>query len=179
MSLIGYLQMLRLLRRVCFFASPLLLLSNALTVWAESVDISFNRDIRPLLADRCFHCHGPDEEDRQADLRLDLVDPDGRTVEVLSPGSVDRSEVIKRLTATDPDQVMPPPDSHKKPLTESEVALFRQWVEQGAEYEDHWAYQKVAEPKIPEVKSSRVRNEIDHFIVAALEEQGEQRQGQT
>lgn len=173
MSLIGYLQMLRLLRRVCFFASPLLLLSNALTVWAESVDISFNRDIRPLLADRCFHCHGPDEEDRQADLRLDLVDPDGRTVEVLSPGSVDRSEVIKRLTATDPDQVMPPPDSHKKPLTESEVALFRQWVEQGAEYEEYWAFSRIVKPAVPSVALlDWCANPIDFFVVRKLEKFG-------
>ena len=103
------------------------------TQHSSAVEISFNRDIRPILADRCFHCHGPDEADRKADLRLDLETDFGR--ELFSPGDASESELIRRITSSDPEEVMPPPEAHKKTLTPREVELFRAWVDQGAVYE--------------------------------------------
>ena len=106
--------------------------------------IDFSRDVLPILSDRCFHCHGPDVADRQADLRLDrfedaTADRDGHPAIVA--GSLDRSELLNRVTSSDPDLVMPPPDSHRKPLGDDEVALLRRWIESGAAWGKHWAFE--------------------------------------
>src|SRR6056297_96811 len=104
-------------------------------------DVQFNRDIRPLLSDRCFHCHGPDEDDRQAGLRLDQAEgPEGAHEFVIEPGAAEASELYNRITSDDPDLVMPPPDSHKKPLTEAEKQRFKKWIDDGAKYETFWAF---------------------------------------
>ena len=103
--------------------------------------VLFNRDIRPILSDKCFFCHGPDKNKRQAELRLDVeenakADRDGHRV--LVPGKPAESELYRRITSTDADVRMPPAESHKS-LSESEIELLRQWIEQGAAWQEHWA----------------------------------------
>ena len=143
--------------------------------------INFNRDIRPILSNKCFHCHGPDEEDREEDLRLDI--PDGefgaltprKDYSVIKPGEIEESELWFRIVSEYEDEVMPPPKSRKEALTEGEVALFKQWIEEGAEYQDFWAF-------IPPEKSapSRIENSawngnaIDNRVMAQLESKGRQ-----
>src|SRR6185295_20071255 len=104
--------------------------------------IDFNRDIRPLLSDNCFTCHGPDENKRKAKLRLDIRDealkPAKSGGKAFVPGKSGESELIKRITSKDDDERMPP---DKKKLTTEQVELFKQWIDQGAEYQDHWAFQ--------------------------------------
>lgn len=141
---------------------------------ARAGDVRFNRDIRPILSDRCFHCHGPDEEVRQANLRLDRPDgADGshRTdagVTVIQPGSPSDSELWLRISADDPDLRMPPPDDHKQPLTDSEQELIRQWIEQGAEYEDFWAF---VPPTMPDIPDNVDGAPIDRFVRARLQDE--------
>ena len=139
--------------------------------------VSFNQDIRPILSDACFHCHGPDEKARKADLRLDLEkgaiagpeNPDG----VIRPGQAKQSEFMARLLSTDPEEVMPPADSQKK-LTPEQVEIFRRWIEEGAEWKNHWAFEKIARPEVPapDTKSNWGRNEIDRFILARMRGEG-------
>ena len=111
-----------------------------LALGAVSVSVSataaeraqFNRDIRPILSDRCFHCHGPDEQERKADLRLDQAGGEQgafrthKDVTAIAPGSLENSELWHRITSDDEDEAMPPPDSHKKALTDREKELFKQ-----------------------------------------------------
>ena len=110
---------------------------------------SFNRDIRPLLSSRCFECHGPDEKTRAADLRFD--DREAALEWVIVPGEADESELIARLETDDPEFRMPPADSHKKPLTETEIALLKRWIDAGAEYEQHWSFIAPQRPPLPDV----------------------------
>ena len=126
--------------------SALLGSSSAL---AAEAGLDFNRDVRPILSDRCFSCHGPDAEDRQAGLRLDLRDAaiaelDSGTTAVV-PGDPVKSEIIARITSTDPDVVMPPPRVNK-PITPQEAEILRRWITQGAEYRGHWAFERVERP---------------------------------
>jgi hypothetical protein len=135
----------------------------------EVRDIRFNRDIRPILAENCFRCHGPELKSRKAKLRLDV-----REVAVakgaIVPGKPDASELIKRLDSTDPEEHMPPPATHKI-VTPAQMNLLRRWIADGAEYEPHWSYAPVKRPALPQVSDSkRVRNAIDAFILARLEE---------
>ncbi|MEM6691714.1 MAG: DUF1549 domain-containing protein, partial [Planctomycetota bacterium] len=113
-------------------------------------EISFNRDIRPILSETCFHCHGPDEEGRQAELRLDVeesakVDLGGYSAIV--PGDPDESEVWIRIIETDPDLQMPPPESNLK-LDSSQRELIRRWIESGGDYEGHWAFTSPVRPNV-------------------------------
>ena len=96
----------------------------------------FAADVRPILSDHCFACHGPDEKDREADLRLDTQDG---LATVVSAGDVDASELIRRLLSDDPDEQMPPPEYHK-PLSKKQEAVLQQWVLDGAEFQQHWAF---------------------------------------
>ena len=141
--------------------------------------VQFNRDIRPLLSDRCFHCHGPDGEERKGELRLDRSEGEDGAYRVLEgraailPGSPEQSEVWTRLVTEDPEEVMPPPDSHKKSLTEREKGLIRRWIEQGAEYEDFWAFVPPVLPGVPRVKNGAWSSlPVDHFVMRRLEEEG-------
>ena len=105
-------------------------------------DIQFNRDIRPILSDKCFACHGPDPKTREADLRLDVREAavsDRGGYFAIAPEKSTESELISRVTSDDPDMVMPPPEFNK-PVTPEEAALLKKWIEQGAEYEAHWSY---------------------------------------
>ena len=140
---------------------------------AVAEDVQFNRDIRPLLADRCFHCHGPDEGDRQAGLRLDRADSEGGAHEsAIVPGSSEESELFARIISDDPDTIMPPPDSHKKPLTDSEKELIRQWIDQGGEYEGYWAFLPPEMPKLPEGPLGEDAQPIDRLVRASLQREG-------
>ncbi|HEX4412738.1 MAG TPA: PSD1 and planctomycete cytochrome C domain-containing protein [Lacipirellulaceae bacterium] len=141
-----------------------------LTVAADDVP-RFNRDIRPILAEKCYSCHGPDSGTRKADLRLDTEA--GSHESVIVPGDAASSEVISRISSTDPDERMPPPASKKPPLTAEQVELFKKWIDAGGKYEQHWAYIPPVRPEVPTVKqTSWPRNDIDHFLLADQEQHG-------
>jgi mono/diheme cytochrome c family protein len=140
---------------------------------ADAPAIDFNRQIRPILSDNCFSCHGPDEGTRKADLRLDTREGAFAALaggsHALVAGQPDDSEVIFRVETDDPNALMPPPDSGKK-LTADQVALLRAWVEQGAPWAEHWAYKAPVRPPVPSVRdASAVRNPIDAFLQARRE----------
>ncbi len=118
------------------------LLLHAPGALAESARLEFNRDIRPILSDKCFACHGFDANERKADLRLDI--PEGAyalndDIQAIKPGDLQSSEVWRRITSTDEDEVMPPPESNKH-LTDVEKDLLKRWIEKGAQYQLHWAF---------------------------------------
>lgn len=143
---------------------------------AQSADrpVSFNRQIRPLLSDRCWTCHGPDEKNRKAKLRLDtregaLAARDGRSI--VKPNAPEQSELYKRIVSLDPDEKMPPADSHLS-LSDQEIELLRRWIAQGAEWEKHWAFLPAQQPELPAVRDGAWgKNEIDRFILARLEQE--------
>lgn len=135
--------------------------------------VNFNRDIRPLLSDRCFHCHGPDEQDRKAGLRLDRRDGDEGALNALTPNDVAGSELYKRITSTDPDVVMPPPDAHKKPISPEEQKVFKAWIEEGGNYETFWAFTSLEPPSFPPAADSTWgTGPIDRFVKRKLDEHG-------
>ncbi|MEQ8789946.1 MAG: PSD1 and planctomycete cytochrome C domain-containing protein [Pirellulaceae bacterium] len=139
----------------------------------QPAPIDFNRDVRSVLSDNCFHCHGPDEETRQADLRLDVKQGvlGGDQPGVVVPGKSEQSELIRRLTSDDELERMPPPDSNRK-LTPQQIAKLKQWVESGAQWEEHWAFVTPMRPRLPEVQdASWSRNPIDRFLLARLEQE--------
>jgi hypothetical protein len=137
--------------------------------------IHFRRDVRPILSAVCYQCHGPDEKQRKAHLRLDtklgaFADRDGSFA--LVPGKPKGSLLFQRITAQDPKKLMPPRRSGKK-LTAAQIGLIRRWIEQGAKWSDHWAFVPPMRPALPAVgPQSWVRNPIDAFILARLEQQG-------
>jgi hypothetical protein len=123
----------------------------------------FNRDIRPILSDRCFPCHGHDAGNRKAELRLDT--PEGATEWAIVPGDAENSEVILRVSSDDPDYRMPPATSHRPPLKPQQVELLRRWIDAGGEYEPHWSYIRPERPSPPAIDpSARARNPIDRFL---------------
>ena len=130
--------------------------------------VDFNRDIRPLLSDRCFACHGPDENTREADLRLDIAEGvvQGDST-VVQANDLEASELYQRIISDDVDIVMPPPSTNK-PLSESEKDLLKKWIEQGAAWETHWAYLPPVKVNLPEAKTPST-NPIDAFIQAKLD----------
>lgn len=134
--------------------------------------VRFNRDIRPILSDNCFFCHGPDRNFRKADLRLDdreaAVD-----YGAIVPGKPEDSSLWQRIVETDPELKMPPIDSHKK-LSHSQLELLRRWIAEGAVYEPHWAYIAPKSPPVPKVEDPRARiaNPIDAFIQTRLLDEG-------
>lgn len=135
-------------------------------------EIDFNAQIRPIIASKCYHCHGPDEGSREAGLRLDLreeaiKDRKGRFA--IKPGDVKKSELVARVFHTDPDEVMPPVKTGH-PLNIQEKELLKKWIEQGAPYATHWAFVKPTRSALPKVKAkSWTQNPVDHFILAKLE----------
>jgi len=143
---------------------------------AQAASVDFSRDIRPIMADTCFRCHGPDAGARKANLRLDLRDealkPAKSGAVPIVPGKPEQSEVIRRLFAADPDDRMPP-EKLRKPLTPEQKELFRRWIAEGAEYREHWAFTKPSAPRLPKVRrTSWPRTPVDRFILARLEQQG-------
>jgi hypothetical protein len=135
---------------------------------AGATTIKFNRDIRQLLSDNCYHCHGPDAKHREADLRLDVRDA-AIEARAIVPGKIGESELVRRITSADPDVMMPPPESQKK-LSAEQKKLLSDWIAQGAEYEAHWSFTPLKRPAVPTVKSNPA-SPIDAFIHAELEEQ--------
>ncbi|MFT5302573.1 MAG: hypothetical protein ACI814_003389 [Mariniblastus sp.] len=165
--------------QMAFRRSIVLLTLMLLSVFAASLQplfaqdsTEFNRDIRPILSDRCFQCHGPDEKKREADLRLDLESEAKKDLGgyfAIVPGSLGESEIIDRITSDDPDVVMPPPDSGKS-LTEHDKELLKRWIKEDAPFEKHWSFQGIARPNPPAVeKADWARSEIDRFVLAKLE----------
>jgi mono/diheme cytochrome c family protein len=155
---------------------PLLVLALlAAPAPAAPEPVEYNRDVRPILADHCFACHGPDKNTRKAGLRLDT--PEGATGPreggpVVVPGKPADSELVKRIGHDDLKQRMPPA-KFGKPLTPAEIAVLTRWVEQGAKYQDHWSRLPVRRPPLPEVRGKEwVRNPIDAFVLARLEKEG-------
>lgn len=142
---------------------------------AAAPTIDFTRDVRPILADNCYHCHGPDEDERQADLRLDVWEDAGEirgAGSVVAVGEPDHSELMARVTSHEADVRMPPPDSHKA-LTPQQIETLRLWIEQGAPHAPHWSFVAPRRPDVPNVKNaSWVRNPIDAFVLARLESAG-------
>lgn len=136
--------------------------------------LDYNLHVKPILSDRCFACHGPDKNKQKGDLRLDLPvayekvsEETGR--KALVPGKLAKSEVFHRIISTDPEVVMPTPESHLT-LTAPEKAVLIKWIQDGAEYKPHWSLVAPQQPKVPVVKNKGwVRNPIDNFVLAKLE----------
>ncbi|MFO0909223.1 MAG: DUF1553 domain-containing protein [Isosphaeraceae bacterium] len=140
---------------------------------AEPPAVEFRRDVLPILSDHCFQCHGPDARARKADLRLDQKASALRTQEpVIVPGHSSESEIVARLVSTDPDEVMPPA-SLKKPLSASQIATIRRWIDSGASWQEHWAFEPIR-PLDPPTSPwpASVRNPIDRFVHQGLKKDG-------
>jgi len=142
-----------------------------------SAKIRYNFDIRPILSDKCFKCHGPDANHREAHLRLDIADSayaplhNTKGAYAIVPGKPDQSELLKRVSSPDAGYQMPPTDSHHGALTPHEVGLFEKWIRQGAHYERHWAFTPPVKAPLPAVNDANwVHNEIDYFVLAKLEQ---------
>ncbi|HRX54387.1 MAG TPA: DUF1549 domain-containing protein, partial [Verrucomicrobiales bacterium] len=138
--------------------------------------LRFNRDIRPILSDNCFSCHGPDVKHRKSGLRLDVREEALKELEsgaiAIVPGAAGKSALWTRISSTDEDVVMPPPKSHKT-VTPEQKEKLRQWIEQGANYERHWSFLPLAPVKLPVVSRPEwPRNGIDRFILARLDSEG-------
>ncbi|MDA7866698.1 DUF1549 domain-containing protein [Verrucomicrobia bacterium] len=158
------------LQRSAFLAA---LISPGLLMGA--VSISFNQDIRPILSENCFLCHGPDDESRSAGLRLDQ--PEGASavrdgIAAIVKGDPERSELIRRIETEDPDDQMPPTDSERH-LSPEQKATLRAWIAAGAPYERHWAFEPITKPEVPMTPGyTQSRNPIDHFIQRKLVDEG-------
>ncbi|MBM81803.1 MAG: hypothetical protein CMJ78_14595 [Planctomycetaceae bacterium] len=135
--------------------------------------VLYNRDVRPILAEHCWQCHGPDKEARQAGLRLDIGEHALKKADsgkhAISPGSVERSELVRRITSRDGDVQMPPAD-FGKPLSAKQIASLKRWIAQGAKYEQHWSFQPIERPTPP--SSRGANNAIDAFVGEHLQRQG-------
>ncbi len=130
--------------------------------------IEFNRDVRPILADKCFSCHGPDQKHREAELRLDADDPN-RSQGIIVAGDADHSRIIERILTSDPETHMPPAKTGKT-LSEKEVDILRRWIDSGAKFAPHWAYLAPVDREVPEVAGAS--NLIDAFVMKKQAEQG-------
>lgn len=140
---------------------------------ADDSRIKFNRDVRSLLSDRCFPCHGPDEETLQAGLRLDLRENAVDESKVIVPGDAANSELLRRIFSEDQEQVMPPPALHQ-PLSDSEKEILRRWIDQGATYEPHWAYLAPEWPTAFDRNTDSLTHVIDGLVQIRLEQEGAQ-----
>ncbi len=139
--------------------------------------VSYNFQIRPILSDKCFKCHGPDAGKRQAGLRLDIADSAYAPLKempgayAIVPGKPHSSELLKRILSSDTAYMMPPVDAHLGSLTKQEMALFEKWIAQGAKYETHWAFTPPKKPAIPAISNKQwPKNEIDNFILNRLDQ---------
>lgn len=137
----------------------------------SAAGVSYSRDVLPILSDRCFHCHGPDDSHREADLRLDLEENakahrDGTPA--IKPGDVSTSEIWQRISSDDEFEVMPPPDSHRKPLSQAEREIIRSWIESGAAWGKHWAFEPPVRPSVPKL----AEHPVDAFILQKLDAEG-------
>jgi mono/diheme cytochrome c family protein len=134
--------------------------------------VSFNRDIRPILSNNCFACHGPDEQQRETKFHFDTKEGAFAEDGIIEPGNAAKSVLVKRITNPDPDERMPPPDSGHA-LTDHQIALLRQWIDEGAEWDTHWAFTAPERPAPPVPAGFNwVRTPIDQFVLARLESEG-------
>ena len=137
--------------------------------------LDYNLDVKPILSDKCFACHGPDKAKQKAGLRLDLADaafddlPDSPGKVAIDPGDLEDSEMFHRIMSNDPRMIMPTPQSHLS-LTNQEKAVLIKWIQDGAEYKTHWAFEKPEKPSLPSVEDDNwIKNDIDNFVLAKLE----------
>jgi hypothetical protein len=177
-------------RKISLFAACVLIVGGGLVgfLWIQlgeepgsvsavvSSDVRFNRDIRPIFSETCFNCHGPDEHSREADLRLDTAEGAFGALEeggfAIAPGDLEKSDAWGRIISDDPDLLMPPPDSHFV-LSDRQKATVKQWIEEGAKYEEHWAFVAPVKSEMPEVENETWgSSSIDRFVLARLEEEG-------
>ena len=137
--------------------------------------IDFNYDVKPILSDKCFACHGPDVKKRQAEFRLDTEEGAFKALKsdahhfAIVRGNPDESVLVKRIFSEDPLFHMPPPESNLV-LTDEEKNILKKWIEQGAEYKKHWAFIPPVRPDVPDVDSDWATNDIDKFILAKLQQ---------
>lgn len=171
-----------------FILSVALLLTGVVVLTSRAVEtasapakpdksiIQFNRDIRPILSENCFACHGPDPAARKEGLRLDQEQGlfgDRKGGKAVIKGDPKKSLLYQRVTSNDDDEIMPPAKSHKEPLKPKQRELIRKWIEQGAPWQSHWSFIPPVKSPLPEVKDAAwVRNAIDAFVLAKLEEKG-------
>src|SRR6516225_9122613 len=143
---------------IIYSLSSLCLCVSVVSSAARAADkIEYNRDVRPILAENCFACHGPDSASRKADLRLDRRD-DAIKAEAIAPGDTEKSSLVERIFSDNRGQVMPPPKTKKK-LTDAQKETLKRWIASGAEYEAHWSFMAPKRPVPPTVKNtSWVRN---------------------
>ena len=152
-------RLLNLFPYICVFLITLPVIAEPL---------NFNRDIRPILSENCFYCHGVDGNKREADLRLDVRE-DALAMEAIMPGSLEDSEMYYRIHSEDEDEIMPPPESNRI-LTAEQKKILDRWIKEGAQYEKHWAFVAPIKKQVPQVrKPNWVRNPIDGFILSELE----------
>lgn len=155
-----------------------LLLAFPALLRAESAKLKYNRDVRPILNEKCFHCHGTDAAHRKGDLRLDLREDALKPAKsgdiALVPGKPEKSQLIARVELPHGDDDVMPPDKDGKPLTAEEKAILRQWITEGAEYQGHWAFLKPERSPVPKISDPKftIRNPIDSFIAERLQEEG-------
>ncbi len=154
--------------RFCLATALILLLSAPLS--AADNEIDFAQQIRPILSDKCFACHGPDEKTREADLRLDVRE-NAIELNAFVPGKPDESELVRRILSTDEDERMPPPQAHKQ-LSKQEIDLLRRWVAEGATYQQHWSYRPLVRPAVEKVEHPDSKGAIDSLILAKLNRRG-------
>ena len=161
--------------RIAGWLSVIAITASGLASAAEPRPLEFNRDVRPILSDHCFQCHGPDEKQRKAELRLDiesgaLAERDGSRAVV--PGKLSESELFQRITSRDENERMPPPKFARQ-LSAEQIGVLKRWIEQGAGWQKHWSLIPPQQPVLPVVKiASWCRTPIDHFVLARLEQEG-------
>ena len=149
------------------------------TLWplhAQAAEVVFNRDVRPILSNHCFTCHGPDTATREAELRLDqresALQKDDSGESAIVPGNVNASEVYRRIMSNDPDERMPPVNGPGQ-LDAQQIAILKAWIEQGAEYQQHWAFVTPKQGEVPDVgRSPLLHNDIDRFVLSRLQSAG-------
>ncbi len=163
------------IRCVCLVCLTDLLGVPAFAQVVRESTVQFNRDIRPILSDKCFACHGPDPTHREADLRLDTEDgasADLGGYQAIAPGKPEESELITRITSQDADLRMPPADSGKQ-LAAAEIETLTRWIAEGAKYQQHWSLVPPSRPVVPQVRAGDwPRNDVDRFVLARIEAAG-------
>ena len=163
-------QLVTLIVSVCLVCLGVFLSTASADGSKPSVD--FNREVRPILSDNCFACHGPDENQRKARLRFDTKEGAFAKPGVIAPGDASKSRLYQRISSKDQDRVMPPASSGHK-LTEKQIETIRRWIDEGARWNEHWAFIAPKRPEVPKVTNTAwVRNPIDNFILARLEKEG-------
>ncbi len=157
--------MLNFIRLLTMFSCSFLLLAAFQMEFCFAAEVRFNEQVRPILAEYCLHCHGPDAGNREAELRLDIKPVEDN--ELIVPGKPDESEMYLRIVSDDADLKMPPPDTDKT-MDAKQIAIVRQWIEQGGRYENHWSFEAIRKPELPP-GDKFARTEIDRFIITALQ----------